>query len=203
ARSSIRTHPLSKDVLQVAPTDSSNKKLAFKTVGSPFVDLWVPAYPVQYHEGDENAVDMWLAAVLRAAGVTASFVSWSWHKNHRQKPEPRLIKAEMIQAALKSTRGLSRKPDAQGLAHIPPSTANPQDDHSHHPYSERVGQEYGYSYPALSAGDIHRDKGQPPIPEPRGRGKVSNIHGLLDRIGQHANFNPEDYASSVTGEPQP
>ncbi|KAG6819003.1 hypothetical protein H0H93_016480 [Arthromyces matolae] len=92
-------HEVSKDVVRVAPASNHNLRMTLRK--GLFVDMWVPAFPMLEEEGNVE-IDMWLAAVMRAAGVTASFVSWYWNEKH-EKPEPAFIKRRMLKAVLLSS----------------------------------------------------------------------------------------------------
>ncbi|KAG6847452.1 hypothetical protein H0H93_008026, partial [Arthromyces matolae] len=99
----------SKDVIAVAPASDQNRKAASQKNSGLIVHMWVPSSPI-LDEGDVE-IDMWLAAVMRAAGVTASFVSWYWNEK-QEKPDPEFIKRQMLDAILLSSSGLC-------IIHIP------------------------------------------------------------------------------------
>ncbi|KAG6834171.1 hypothetical protein H0H93_011440, partial [Arthromyces matolae] len=93
--------------------------------------------------------DMWLAAVMPAAGVTASFVSWYWHQTH-EKPEPAFIKAKMLEAGVISSSGIKmiHIPDEiSGKSDFHASTSNPglhpdfQGVYHHHAHPGPVGHQ--------------------------------------------------------------
>ncbi|KAG6818367.1 hypothetical protein H0H93_005542 [Arthromyces matolae] len=85
------------------------KRHTFKNSSGRMVNVWVPAFPIR-EEGNVE-IDSWIAAVMRAAGVTASFVSWYWNENHK-KPEPKFIKQQILDAKLLTTKDLP-------MIHIP------------------------------------------------------------------------------------
>ncbi|KAG6819004.1 hypothetical protein H0H93_016481 [Arthromyces matolae] len=92
----------SKGVIVVAPATDQNRRHTSQTSASITVDVWVPAFPI-LEEGT--------AAVMRAAGVTASFVSRYWNEKHK-KPEPAFIKRQILDAKLFTSNGLP-------MIHIP------------------------------------------------------------------------------------
>ncbi|KAG6834915.1 hypothetical protein H0H93_006409 [Arthromyces matolae] len=110
-------HQCSKDVILVAPATDQNHRYAGSKYSKRAVDVWVPAFPIL---GEGNVeIDMWLAAVMRAAGVTASFVSWYWNEKH-EKPEPALIKSQLLDAVLLTSFGLA-------MIHIPNTVSGKPD----------------------------------------------------------------------------
>ncbi|KAG6818532.1 hypothetical protein H0H93_004240 [Arthromyces matolae] len=88
---------LSEGVIRVMPIDDQNHNSKNIPRQRGVFDIRVPVE--DKIDGGNEPVDEMLAAVLRAAGVTASFVSWYWHESHK-KPDPVFIKMKILEAGI-------------------------------------------------------------------------------------------------------